>query len=476
MAFIEANTMKTKILNGRTERWTAAVLFAAVSASMVAGQNAPPGGAPKATPYTLSGTYSLGGKTDKTVLQNYKSDTKDVSAIFVKGGGDLSLAEPVITTTGDTSSDDNSSFYGLNAALLATKGGRVKVTDGSVTTSGTGGNAVFSTGSGTTVSLSKTKISTTGDGAHGLMATAGGKLTADDADLTTTGTHAAAVATDRGGGTIIVTGGNFNTSGDKSPAIYSTGVVKITGATMIATGAEAAVVEGRNSIILADTKLTGQKSRGVMIYQSSSGDSQGGTGTFAMKGGSLIAGDGPLFYITNTTATIFTTGVTFNASSGKLIDASGGEWGKTGFNGGKVTFTGDQEILSGDITADNISSIAVKLENKTTLTGTVKNAAVTMDSSSIWNVSDDSTVTSFADAGISGTNVLNVVGNGHNVHYDSTLSANYSLGGRRYNLLSGGRLLPTKSNGNDNNDNGRNNGYGNGIGAGRGGGGGGGRR
>jgi len=45
---------------------------------------------------------------------------------------------------------------------------------------------------------------------------------------------------------------------------------------------------------------------GVMIYQSMSGDAQGTKGTFTMTGGSLAytATDGPLFYVTNSTAVI----------------------------------------------------------------------------------------------------------------------------------------------------------------------------
>ncbi|MGZ4702937.1 MAG: hypothetical protein ACXV98_17145, partial [Ilumatobacteraceae bacterium] len=64
------------------------------------------------------------------------------------------------------------------------------------------------------------------------------------------GANSAAVATDRGGGTITVTGGSATTSGQDSPGLYFTGVLDVTGMTIVATGSECAVIEGSNSITL----------------------------------------------------------------------------------------------------------------------------------------------------------------------------------------------------------------------------------
>jgi hypothetical protein len=45
-------------------------------------------------------------------------------------------------------------------------------------------------------------------------------------------------------------------------------------------------------------------------------------------------------------------------------------------------------------------------------------------------------------SGISGTSITNIVGNGHNVHYDSSLAANQYPGGFFYSQVSGGVLTP----------------------------------
>ena len=405
-----------------------------------------PGGSPRFTPYVLKGVYTLSGKLEKSAAQNYASTATETSAIYVKSGGTLTAADPVISSSGSTTSDDNSSFFGLNAAVLATQGSNIKITGGSISTTGTGANGIFATGSGSRISLTKTSINATGNGAHGVMATLAGAVALADVEITTRGEHAAAVATDRGGGTINVSGGTFTTSGDKSPAIYSTGIIKVNHATLTAKSAEAAVVEGQNSIIITDSTLTAGRSRGVMIYQSFSGDARGTGGTFAMKGGSLTASAGPLFYVTNTLATIIISGVKLNMSSGTLIDAAVGEWGRKPTNGGTVNFTAEHEDLQGNLLADASSAINAHLESQTRLTGAVTGASLTLDSTSTWTVTADSTITGLNDpTGISINSITNIIGDGHDVHYDPTLRGNLSLGGRTYNLASGGHLLPTRS-------------------------------
>jgi hypothetical protein len=116
------------------------------------------------------------------------------------------------------------------------------------------------------------------------------------------------------------------------------------------------------------------------------------------------------------------------------------------------------------VTADATSTIAIKLQNKTTLTGSVQHAAITLDNSSIWTVTADSSVTTISDSQLSGRHIANIVGNGHTVQYDSTLQANASLGNRTYRLSGGGLLVPSRAgpaNNNANNTPGSNNQNGN---------------
>jgi hypothetical protein len=279
------------------------------------------------------------------------------------------------------------------------------------------------------------------------MSSGGGSITANDLTVTTTGASSAPIATDRGGGTITVTGGSYSSSGSGSPAVYSTGAIIVTGATLAATGSEAVVIEGSNSVTLDDTTASGSKLRGVMLYQSFSGDASGSSSSYAQTGGSLSQKEGPLFYVTNATGTIVLSGVKLTASSGTLLQASADKWGTSGSNGGAANLTAESQELVGDVVTDAISSVTLTLHKSSTLAGAVNNAntatsvSVSLDASSTWTVTADSYLTTLSDdAGISGSTINNIIGNGHTVHY--VASANTGFNGKTYQLSGGGQLAP----------------------------------
>ena len=116
--------------------------------------------------------------------------------------GIFTLTSSSVNTTGSTTSMDSSSFYGLNAGVLAGSSSTINLSNCVVTTSGSGANGVFSTGTGSLIVLTDDTISCISSGAHGVDATAAGTLTMTDVIITTAGNGAAAaIATDRGGGT-----------------------------------------------------------------------------------------------------------------------------------------------------------------------------------------------------------------------------------------------------------------------------------
>lgn len=402
---------------------------------------------------TATGAYTLDGGSDTISGQTFTASSEDQSGVYVRNGGSLNLNNVTVKTTGNTSSDENSSFYGLNAGVLAASGSTITMDGGAIDTTGIGANGAFAVGSGTTVNLSNLTITATGDGGHGVMATLGGVMTLTNVNMVTSGAHSAPIATDRGGGTITATGGELTTTGQDSPCYYSTGLLDITGSTCNAIGSEAVVIEGANSITLTNSYLTSNIADkwAVMIYQSFSGDAQGSDGVFTMTGGSLTYTDakGPLFYITNTQGHILLMNVEVSAASGILAKAAGNDrWGSSGANGGTVDLTADSQILTGDFVADAISSLDIILQNNSTLTGainaenTAKTATLSLDASSTWNVTANSYLTCLSGAVISGNNIINISGNGHTVYYDANSCP--ALNGQTYTLEQGGTLTPSK--------------------------------
>ena len=377
--------------------------------------------------------------------KTYTSTGNDQSAIVVNGSGSLSIDQATVTkNNGTSSSEENSNFYGLNAALLSKMGSKLKVTNTKITTSVDGANAIFTTGTNSKVTAENVEIVTTGNSSRGLDATYDGTIIAKNIKITTNGAHCAALATDRGEGTVTVTSGVLKTAGEGSPGIYSTGTITATDITSTATGSEAAVIEGKNSITLTNSNLTGYLKHGVMIYQSTSGDAAVGEGTFTMTGGSLTAQTGPLFYSTNTKAIINLENVKLTGN-GTLLKASADSWGKSGSNGANVTLNAKNQALNGDIEADNISSLQLNLLEKSNLTAainannTAQLVVLNLSSDSTWTVTGDSYLTILTDQDSS---LSNIKDNGHTIYYDKSKLENSWLNGKTITLQDGGKLTP----------------------------------
>ena len=118
------------------------------------------GGSNQVTQGSSANTISEDGTyTDTT----YTSTGDDENALRVDGATVTLDGITVDKSAGATSNTENGDFYGVNAALLATNGATVTITNATVTSSAQNGNGVFSYGTGTTVNISESMITTTAD-------------------------------------------------------------------------------------------------------------------------------------------------------------------------------------------------------------------------------------------------------------------------------------------------------------------------
>lgn len=384
------------------------------------------GGSSEVTQGDSANTISENGTyTDTT----YTSAGDDENALRIDGADVTLDGITVDKSAGATSNTENGDFYGVNAALLATNGASVTITNARVTSSAQNGNGVFSYGSGTTVNISNSVITTTADNSGGIQTTGGGTTIASDLIVTTSGNSSAAIRSDRGGGTVSVDGGSYVSNGYNSPAVYSTADITVKNATLTANNSEALVIEGKNSIVLENCDVTGNMSdakgssseenvHNVMIYQSMSGDADVGTSTFSMTGGTLTAQNGDMIYVTNTHCVLTLSAVTIRNedTDGVLLRVVGNSashgWGTAGSNGAQVEFTADGQVLTGDIVVDTISTLNMTLTNGSTFTGTISiadnaqggtavsdNTVVTIDSGCTWTLTGDCVITSLTNNG-----------------------------------------------------------------------------
>ena len=385
-----------------------------------------PGGAPGGQSQGVESYDAANDYTEDTTVdgETLSSTGTDENVAHISEGAKVSIKNSTITReSSDSQGGDNSSFYGVGAAVLATDG-EAYVSNSTIDTDSKGAAGLFTYGDGTVYAANDT-ITTKQDTSGGIHAAGGGKLYAWDMTVETNGESSAAIRSDRGGGTMVVDGGTYTSNGVGSPAIYSTADISVNNATLTANGSEAICIEGLNSIHLFDSDLTGNMNDSeqndctwnVILYQSMSGDSEVGNSTFEMNGGSLTAGNGGMFYTTNTESTITLSDVdiTYADDSEFFLKCTGNSnqrgWGESGANGADCLFTAENQEMQGDVVWDSISQLDFYMTDGSTLTG-----AVTDDESNAgeggdgycnlyigegcsWTVTGDSTLTSLSSSG-----------------------------------------------------------------------------
>lgn len=355
-------------------------------------------------------TSSLITKDDITVNETYENSEDGGHAIEVSGE-EASYSNVAVNKTGDSSGDE-ADFYGENAAIYAHDGATLTLSEIVVETDGTHANGVFSYGEGTTINISDSVIETSGNCSGGLMTTGGAAMNAENLNIHTTGNSSAAIRSDRGGGTVNVTGGSYITDGEGSPVIYSTADITVSDAYLESTSSQGVVVEGQNSVTLNDLELVAENDsknsdksdyyQAVMIYQSMSGDADEGLASFTMNGGSLLNKNGDIFFVNNTVAAISLSDVTITNedADGVFLRAEATGWGNEGSNGGHVTLNASKQTIGGDILVDEISSLNLYLSDSSLFTGSINpdgeegEVYVELDEGSTWVLSEDSYITS----------------------------------------------------------------------------------
>ncbi len=382
------------------------------------GNGTPPGGTGKVTEWDAIQEYDTDTEDDNVVIQ---SNGTDENAVHVFGGAEVKLTELDLERYSDDSTGgDQASFYGVGAAFLNTDG-TAMLSGGEIISDSPGGAGVFSYGDGVTYAQDL-YIDTAADTSGALHAAGGGKLYAWNIDAATAGESSAAIRSDRGGGTMVVDGGSYISTGKGSPALYCTADITVHDADLSAQNAEGLCLEGKNTVRLFDSNLISSMPEddrndctwSVIVYQSMSGDSEEGEGTFEMTGGSLSSNNGGLFYTTNTKSRFLLSGVHVESDGEPdfFLRATGNNnkrgWGKSGENGADCSFTLKNQEAKGNVICDSISTLKLFLTEGSTLKGALiedesaagdggnGTSSLMIDKASSWIVTGNSVVTHLA--------------------------------------------------------------------------------
>lgn len=332
----------------------------------------------------------------------FSSKTSDANAVKVSAGR-LSLTNCTISKLGgNTGDNDASSFYGLNAAVLARRGANITITGGSITTKAKGANGIVAYGG--FVDVADVTINCADKFSRGIHATGGGRIEAYNLNVNTKDANSSAIALDRGGGTVRVIGGDYTAEGKDCAILYSTGDLTVNNITGCSAQGEIGVIEGDNFIAINNSDLTSNakaSSRGLMILQSGSGDAGFGlNGIITVAGGSLTMTDydAPLIEIvTNVTGKITLDGVKVTVPSGILMSVDYNKRWNTYGATGELVLSGDGTTYCGSILTDQYSSARVTINSGVVWEGAYdtkdegKLTTLTINGGT-WNLTADSNV------------------------------------------------------------------------------------
>ena len=379
-------------------------------------------------------TDESGGSTDSAVTstlsdgdevsgESFTATEADESAVDVSGNITASIKDSTIAkTSGDATSADDSSFKGVNAAVRVYGNATLTISGSRITADAQNATGVFAYDKGT-INISDSTVDVTGGGAGGIQVAGGGSLFAKN--LTVTSASKAAIRSDRGGGTLVVDGGTYTSTGSSGcPAIYSTAEITVNDADCVSENSRAVIIEGKNSVTLNNCTLSGNDQStkegsvkaNVLLFQSASGDADVGTSVFTMNGGSMVSNSGAMFYCTNTDSIINLSDAKLTLSDdNSLLIVSTGRWGKEENNGGSCTLNAIDQELQGSITVDEISSLEINLNNSSyegaiNENGEAGTVSVKLDDGSTWALTADTYITEFEG------NIENVIANGHHLY------------------------------------------------------------
>ena len=366
-------------------------LFAAIAVATLSMAQPPADTTPT---YPQGATYTHPSGTT-TITDSYSSSTQYYNVIQCTGGT-LTMNGCTITKTGDGSQGDNSSFYGNNSSIYcgaasssnyqsttAASGAKIVIKNVTVNSSSKGANAVIAT-NGASVEIDGITIVNNYAVSRGLHATYGGIITASNVDITTNEATSSTIATDRGGGTVTVSGGTATANGSKSAVIYSTGTMSATDLVGKSAKGEIAVIEGDNSIAMTNCTMTsGSSERGLLMMQSGSGDASGVNPVMTITGTSLTMTDSsaPLLEVaTCVTATCTLDNCTVTVPSGILMYVmADSQWSTSGAVGNLILSNG---TYSGTVKYD---------------TGYTAN--VTVNEGAVWNLTANTSIGALVNNG-----------------------------------------------------------------------------
>lgn len=357
-----------------------------------------------------------GGDTFKKELRN---DKDDQNVVLVQKKGKATFKGATLVKTGDSKAIEKSLSRGQNAAVLVAPYSQGEIKSVQIDTNGAGASGIVVSGKESRLKGQSVSITTAGTYSRGLDVAYEGRMDINGGTVRTMGNYSPALAADREGGILNVSGVNVQTEGTVSPLIYSTDAVTLTNSSGRAGRSEIALVEGRSEVVLTRDRLTGAGNTGFMLYQSDMGIAKNGVSKLSVKDSQItMDGTGTLLAVYNTKGQVNLENTNiFKPDTALLAYVGSGPWGNADRKGAELSLKAINQTMTGDIKADEQSKVQLKL-SKSNLTGAINNdnqakqMELTLSKDSTWNVTDDSYLSKLSNEDKTNGNIKT---NGHAV-------------------------------------------------------------
>ncbi|KAJ5547320.1 hypothetical protein N7494_004905 [Penicillium frequentans] len=386
------------------------------------------------------------------ILENKSNDT---SVLIATHGSVVNVKDTEVIKFGYSSNLVQSSFFGVNAAVLAANHSQLYLSDVNITTHNGAAN-IYAYGSDTLIDAENIWLYSSGPTAHGLYASGNGTINARNVQVYSGGNRCSAFSGDNPAGYLYIRDSVAHTGGIGSAIGFVLGEMNLTNVVGSADRSPAFFTIGGAVGSCTNCELTAGLLAGLIIF--SLGKSSG-VNYFYLDHSRIVVNHetAPALWFGSVVGEVYVRHTEFVTNSGLLAIANYSTITQEfDFYGGYVDnpsaiSTADGRVyvedstLNGDLVAYNGSTLGLHLSDNSFWTGKgyigYGNAelGVALDASSIWNVTGNTALLNLTNA--DGT-FSNVRGNGFSITYNESAPANRPLRGRTFKLKGGGTVSP----------------------------------
>ncbi|KKY17559.1 hypothetical protein UCRPC4_g05460 [Phaeomoniella chlamydospora] len=403
----------------------------------------------------IVGEYSYSNAAANISHKVLYGEGNDTSVLVVANESDVSVAYSTIIKFGYASNLAQSSFFGVNSAVVVANDSVATLSNVNITTHNGAAN-LYSYGSGTEAYVDNAWLYSSGPTSHGLYAGGNGTVYGKNVYHYSGGNRCSSFSGDSPAGYVHVSDSVAHTDGIGSAICYAVGLCNMTNVIGHASQSPIMFMDGVQTAYWKNCDVTAGLLGGTIMFSSST-RSSGAAVTFENSKLTVLGDTMPGLWFGNIIASADLISTTINNSaSGILVVANYSQVTQdfdyyadyddnSALSPAEATVTVSESSLEGALVAYNESSISFRLSEYSSWTGkTVVGYghgyfAISLDKTSNWTLTANSALENFTDAD---TTYSNIFSNGYNITYDSSSSANSKLNGTTVSLSGGGYLTP----------------------------------